>query len=144
MIYFDSSALVKKYVRESGSEKVFDLAAEADMLVTSKLTYPEIHSGIGRKRREKGIAEKDSKAALDMFESDWAAFLVIEFQDELLPVIKQLSSRHALKGADLVHLASVLWFRKAAREKITLVASDLQLLRAAKAEKIEVINPEEH
>ena len=143
MIYFDSSALVKKYVQEAGSEKVFDLIARAGMPVTAKLAYPEILAGLGRKRREKGIGEKDFKAAVETFESDWAAFLVIEFQDELLPVIKQLSLQYALKGADLVHLASAVWFKRASREKIQFVASDLQLLKAAKSEKIEVVNPED-
>ncbi len=142
MIYFDSSALVKKYVQEAGSEEVLALAAGEELLLSSKLAYPEILSGLGRKRREQGITEKDFKTAIELFEADWAAFLVIEFQDDLLTFIKQMCLRHALKGADLVHLASAVWFRKMAREKVTFVASDAQLLRAAKAEKLEIINPE--
>ncbi|MFH1146524.1 MAG: hypothetical protein V1736_02305, partial [Pseudomonadota bacterium] len=77
------------------------------------------------------------------FEADWKSFVIVEFQDELLPVMKRLAQKHALKGADLVHLSSVLWLRKAVREKMIFVASDVQLLRAAEAEKIEVINPEQ-
>jgi predicted nucleic acid-binding protein len=142
MLYVDSSALVKKYVLESGSDRVLKLLAQSGMAVTSKLAYPEILAGLSRKRREKGIAEKDYRAALADFESDWLALLIIEFQDELLPLIKQLLTKHALKGADAVHLASALWIQKAAKEKVSLVASDIQLLRAAKSEKLEIINPE--
>lgn len=142
MLYVDSSALVKKYVLEAGSDRVLKLLAQSGMAVTSKLAYPEILSGLGRKQREKGITEKDYREALVDFESDWLALLVIEFQDELLPLIKQLTTKHSLKGADLVHLASALWLQKATKEKVTFVASDIQLLHAAKAEKLEIVNPE--
>ena len=141
-LYVDSSALVKKYVQETGSDRVFNLLAQSGIAVTSKLAYPEILAGLNRKRREKGITEKDYREAVVDFESDWLALLIIEFQDELLPLIKQLLTKHSLKGSDTVHLASALWIQKAAKEKLSFVASDIQLLRAAKAEKLEIINPE--
>lgn len=143
MLYVDSSALVKKYVLEPGSDRVLKLLAKSGMAATSKLAYPEILAGLGRKRREKGITEKGYREALVDFESDWLALLIIEFQDELLPLIKQLTMKHSLKGADVVHLASALWIQKATKEKVSFVASDIQLLRAAKAEKLEIVNPEE-
>ena len=142
MIYLDSSALVKKYVFEPGSRRVLDLVSKASLRATSKLAWPEILSGLGRKRREKGITEKDYKRAAEVFVADWNSFLIVEFQDELLPLIQELSNRHALKGADLVHLASVLWLQEAAREQMILVASDAKLLKAAKDEELEVIDPE--
>ena len=134
MLYVDSSALVKKYVQEPGSDRVLKLLAQSGMTVTAKLAYPEILAGLNRKRREKGITEKDYRDALADFESDWLALLIIEFQDELLPLIKHLTAKHPLKGADSVHLASALWIQKASKEKVSFVASDIQLLRAAKAE----------
>jgi len=142
MIYFESSALVKKYVQEAGSEEVFSRMVKSGPVVTAKLAYPEILSSLARKRREKALTEKDYHGALGDFEEDWKEFLIIEFQDELLPVMKLLSSRHPLKGADLVHLGSAIWFGKAVREKITFVASDVQLLKIARQEKMEVVNPE--
>ncbi len=142
MLYLDSSALVKKYVQEPGSDRVHKLLAHSGMCVTSKLAYPEIMAGLNRKRREKEIADKDYREALAEFESDWLALLIVEFQDEILPFIKQLTTKHSLKGADSVHLASALWIQKAAKEKVSFVASDIQLLRAAKAEKLDVVNPE--
>ncbi len=142
MYYFDSSALVKKYIEESGSETVIELLRNAEMPVTSKLAYPEILSGFGRKKRDKEIGEKEYRTAVTNFEADWPALLIIEYQDELLEIIKLLAEKHPLKGADLVHLASVLWLQKAAREKLTLVASDIQLIKASMVEKVEIINPE--
>lgn len=108
----DSSALIKKYVLETGSENILRILDGPGIPVTSKLAYPEVLSGLGRKRREKGITEKDYRAAVNGFESDWEALLIIEFQDELFPLMRQLSSRRATKGADMVHLASAIWIKK--------------------------------
>jgi predicted nucleic acid-binding protein len=44
MIYFDSSALVKRYLREGGSESVNAILLSEKVIVTSKLAYPEIPS----------------------------------------------------------------------------------------------------
>jgi predicted nucleic acid-binding protein len=67
--------------------------------------------------------------------------LVIEFHDQLLDVIKRVMQRYPLKAADSVHLSSALWHRGAAKENITFVTSDVNLLRAAQAEKLKAINP---
>lgn len=140
--YFDTSALVKKYILEQGTERVVDLFEHNITAATSILTYPEMLSGIGRKRREGYISDKDFRTTLSKFEADWMAFFIIEFHDALLPVQRRLSNLHSLKGADLVHISSLLWMRDAAHDAVTLVASDMQLLQAAKLENVEFINPE--
>lgn len=142
MHYFDSSALVKKYIREAGTENVLAMLSRASLRITSKLAYPEIISCLSRKKRDKELADSDHRKALAAFEDDWQSFAIVEFQDELLPLMKQLTHKHPLKGADLVHLASLLWLQKAARESVVLVASDIMLLRAGKAEGVEIVNPE--
>jgi hypothetical protein len=141
MIYYDSSALVKKYAEEAGSDAVLRLIAQGGPVITSKLAYPEIIAGLGRKRREKALSEKDYQAALEDFDADWREFLIVELQDELLPVMRQLSSRHALKGADLVHLGSAVWFGKAVREKMTFAAADVHLLKIARLERMATVDP---
>ena len=44
MIYFDSSAMVKRYLDEDGSYKVNKMLDETSVVATSILTYPEILS----------------------------------------------------------------------------------------------------
>lgn len=142
MIYLDSSAFVKRYVQEKGSNKVTSILVDTPMVSTSKLTYPEIVSGLCRKRREKGIDEKDFHSGLNRFESDWGLLIIVEFQDELLPIIKRLSLKHALKGADTIHLASAIWLKDSVNEELSFVTSDIKLFKAAKKEGINTINPE--
>lgn len=58
MIYFDSSALVKRYVEEPGSDRVNSILANAGIVTTSKLTYPEILSAFARRHKVGEIPKK--------------------------------------------------------------------------------------
>lgn len=144
MIYYlDSSALVKRYIMEDGTDKMNSVIVGAQILVTSKLTYAEILSAFLKKYRAKELSEKHLLNVLEKFETDWAYFLVMEFGDELLPLIKKLIQKHYLRGADSVHLSSALWLKDAVKTDITFVASDLNLLEAANSETLQILNPAE-
>ena len=143
MIYLDSSALVKKYLEEKGTGRIKSLLKDADAVATSKLAYPELISAFVRKQRDRAISETELHQALVGFEGDLEAMLIIDLQDELFPFIKRTLKKYHLKGADSVHLASALWLEQGAKEDVLFVASDLNLLKAAKAERLEVLNPQE-
>jgi len=141
MIYFDSSALVKRYLREAGTESVNAILLSEKTIAISKLAYPEILSAFMRKHRAGELAQKPLRSVIDQFESDWKHFFIIEFHDDLFPAIKALIEKYPLKGADTVHLSSALWLKYTAREDVKFVASDLNLLKAAESENLHVINP---
>ena len=142
MIYFDSSALVKRYVEEPGSDMVQSLLDRGTSIATSKLAYPEIVSALTRKQRSGELTKRFLQAVIDQFEVDWAGMVVVEFHDELLPTVKSLLMKHQLRGADTVHLSSALWLKRAVQSDLSFVASDLDLLKAARAERLDVINPQ--
>jgi len=66
----------------------------------------------------------------------------VEFHDELLPGIELLIRKYPLKGADALHLSSALWLEKTVQEKVTFVASDESLLKAARSERLKIVNPQ--
>ncbi len=143
MIYLDSSALVKKYLKEKGTGRIKSLLKDANAVATSKLAYPELISAFVRKHRDRAISETELHQALGDFEGDLEAMLIIDLQDELFPFIKKILKKYHLKGADSVHLASALWLEQGTKEDVLFVASDLNLLKAAKAERLEILNPQE-
>ena len=142
MMYFDSSALVKRYVEEPGSDMVQSLLDRDTSIATSKLAYPEMVSALTRKQRSGELTKRFLQAVIDQFEVDWAGMVVVEFHNELLPTVKTLLMKHQLRGADTVHLSSALWLKRAVQSDLSLVASDLDLLKAARAERLDVINPQ--
>ncbi len=141
MIYLDSSALVKRYIEEEGSDKVNALLEDTSVAAASRLAYPEILAAITRRHRaaeiETGTFERIKKA----FKVDWTSLTVIEMHKEVFQFIDEVIAKHALKGADSIHLSTALWLRKVTKEDVVFVASDLELLKAAKAEKLSVCNP---
>lgn len=141
MIYFDSSALVKRYVEETGTNSVKSILSTGGEIATSKLTYPEILSALMRKVRAGEIERKKFNGIVEIFDKDWDHFLVLDFHNDLLQLVKVLIGKHPLKAADAIHLSSALWLKLSSKVDITFVASDLNLLKAAGAEKLQVMNP---
>jgi len=141
MIYFDSSAFVKRYVEEEGTNFVKSILGGNGLITTSKLTYPEILSALMRKVRAGEIERKTFNGIVNTFEKDWDHILVLDFHNDLLQIVKMLIEKHPLKAADAIHLSSALWLKLSSKAEVIFVASDSNLLKAARAEKLEVRNP---
>jgi predicted nucleic acid-binding protein len=141
MIYLDSSALVKRYLKETGTDVVNSIIVSSKAKATSKLSYPEILSAFARKHRTNEIGNGLLHSAINKFESDWTQLYVIEFSDEMLQPIKQVSQKYPLRASDTVHLASALWLRSSTKVDVTFVASDSRLLEAAQRENLQIVNP---
>ena len=142
MIYFDSSALVKRYLKEKGTDVVLSLTAQEEFVATSKLAYPELLSAFMRKRRAGELGEEPLQSVWDRLDADWPELFIIEMHDELLPIVKSLIGKYPLKGADSIHLASALWLESTTRTEVTFVASDMNLLNAATIENLKILNPQ--
>lgn len=140
MIYLDTSALVKKYVAEEGTESMVTIVQNS-VIVTSRLTYPEILSAFVRRSRAGDITSNKSKEILKDFESDWDCFTILDIHEELLPIVKHIIEKYSMKEADSIHLSSALWLKNIIREDIAFVASDINLLTAASSEGMSIINP---
>ncbi|MGH7854952.1 MAG: type II toxin-antitoxin system VapC family toxin [Candidatus Binatia bacterium] len=142
MTYFDTSALVKRFVQEKGSPVVHSLFKSAAGVATAKIAYAEIFAGLNRKLRERDLSKAQYSVACRQFENDWHAYVRVELQDDILLLARDLIQRHPLKGFDAVHLGSALCLRAALGEEMSFAAADKNLLRAAQIEKFDTINVE--
>jgi predicted nucleic acid-binding protein len=143
LIYLDTSALVKKYVMETGTDRVRALIKDEKGIITSKLTYAEICASFARKYREGGIEKRYYQKALMSFMNDWESLILVEVREELFPLIRKLTEAYPLRGADAIHLSSAIWIGEMIGEKLTFVASDTNLLNTAIREGLKMINPDE-
>ena len=152
MLYMDSSALVKHYIKETGSEAIqARIASETDASAvpfTSVLTYAEIHATLAKKARGKFVTLRELKRLWRDFDADWASGIsAIALDAGVLASIRDIVSHFPLSGADAVHLASALWLRdtvgaKASGATLTFATADLRLADAALRRKLEVFNPQ--
>jgi hypothetical protein len=135
MVYFDASALAKRYVREKGSLKVRRLLASG-LPATSRYSAVEIASALARRAREGAISREDGERAMAALREDLTAMLVVELTPEVVARAQALLQRHSLRAGDAVQLASCLHLRHELEESITLVVFDDRLAAAARKEKV--------
>lgn len=143
MNYLDTSALVKLFVQEKGSQAVRETVSRGGPAATAKIAYAEVHAGLARRRRQGDLSSVKYTTACRHFEEDWLASIRVDLHDEVLLIARELVRRRPLRAFDAIHLASALMLQSGLNEPVTFIAADARLLQAAAAEKLLVLNPEE-
>jgi predicted nucleic acid-binding protein len=140
MIYFDTSALAKKYLKsEKGRSKVLELLeSNPQHLVSSALTQLEVISALTRRQKDVSGFEQ----AIEAFNNDWEAFIVWTIDDEAIADAISLVRLYRLKAADAIHLATARSVVHHTKDKLLVVSSDQELLAAANKEGLLVVDPE--
>ena len=107
-MYFDSSAFVKLVVEETGSDLAVDMWDGCDAALSSRLAYPEVRAALAAAGRTRHLDGRGVATAERSWEQYWAATRPVELTAAVERQAGQLARRHALRGADAVHLASAL------------------------------------
>lgn len=144
LLFLDSSALVKRYLLESGSDAVNGLFHDADTrLIISTLALAEVSSAVVRR-----LPKADAEKIFADFDADAQNVLVIaSLDDEAALAAVDLVRRRRLRGCDAIQLAVALRIAKALiedeDEKVDFgfVCADDALNTAAKAEGLVAFNP---
>ncbi len=137
--YLDTSALVKLYVQEQGSEMVHKLVDEASVVATSKVAYAEARAALARGFRDGYIEEKDYRQVVAALQNDWPKCLVIEVTDSLVFLAGELAEKYCLRGFDAIHLASAVTLKTQVKKRIEAGCFDDRLWEALRAVDIKVL-----
>jgi hypothetical protein len=140
--YLDPSAWVKRYFDEAGSAAVAAVFEDAQRVACSRLGLVEIAATIARKGRDVGLSSATLDALLSQAYADFADFEAISPSDEIVKKAGLLAFARGLRMGDALHLASAMSL--AASEgmaSIVMVSADVELLAAAAAEGLTVLNP---
>ena len=140
IIYFDTSALVKLYVEETGSNRIRDITHRASVISTSKIAYPEARSSFARKRKEGGFSQNALRKIVEQLNRDWESYLLIEITDGLVRAAGDLAEKYLLRGFDSIHLASAVQLRNKIRSEISFSSTDLKLNQSAQKEGLSVVS----
>ena len=106
-VYLDTSALVKLYVAETGSDTVATLIQQAQIVTTSAVAYAEVRATLARLRRERRLTASGIAAARRSFERDWPSILSLDATAALCVEAGALAEQYGLRGFDSIHLASL-------------------------------------
>ena len=143
--YLDTSAVLKRYRTEKGTDVVTELyeaRTEGDSLLTSHFTCLEVESVAARALKGRLLTQRAYDSLPGAFARDLTEHL------DLLPVAGTLvneaiyaARRHAVRAADAIHVASAELAKRDSPDFV-FVASDHELLTAAEAAGMETFNPE--
>lgn len=151
--YFDTSALVKRYVAEPGSTWVRQICAPPQddvfhLIIIGEITVVEISAAFAILERTRSASHQVIEGAFEKFNADFEiAYQIVEITSDLLSVAAELARKHVLKAYDALQLALALAARDALTQEnltLTLVAGDNQLLQAAQREGLTTENPFDH
>jgi predicted nucleic acid-binding protein len=140
ILFLDTSALVKLYISEPGSERMCEVAARGETIAASVLAFAEIHATFARRSREELLLPAELEQLRLGFAEDWEKLTQMPVGAAVLKLVPGLCERHPLRGADAVHLASALLLHEEGLE-ILFACSDRHLLGAAAAEGLATFNP---
>lgn len=140
ILFLDTSALVKLYLVEPGSERMRGATTQEGPVAASHLAFAEIHATFARRSREEFLLAVEFEQLRLRFADDWEQLTQIPIGSEILALVPGLCERHPLRGGDALHLASALLLLQEGLE-VTFACSDRRLLDAAAAEGLATFDP---
>ena len=149
--FLDTSALIKHYVAEAGSQWVEAAIFEppGNMLLISRITVVEMRSALARRKREASIQAQDHADALSALSEDCLIrYRFVEFEEPVINLAGELLDRYVLRAYDAVQLASALVINgvliDADLAPLVFVSADSNLLASARAAGLQIDNPNLH
>lgn len=138
-VFFDSSALAKRYVEEKGSDRVDAILSAAAALGVSVICFPEVISALCRRRRERRLSKDEYVDAKRTLFFDLEDASVIGMTDPVIARSVELLERWPLRSSDALHVACATeWAAQ------LFVSADGRQCRAARAYglHVEELKPE--
>jgi len=147
--FLDSSALVKRYVNEAGSEWIQTVTTSGQPVLLARISWVEVLSAFARLQREGAWPASASATALRAFQYDWdTQYQVVELDQTVTQLAGQLVQRHPLRAYDSVQLASALKLQPTITQttgaNLVFVTADDRLLKVAESESLASDNPRAH
>lgn len=150
--YFDSSALIKRYLTETGSGRVLALADQSagHTFIVAEITRVEVAAAFAAHHRAPGgisRRERDDALSLLLRHCD-SEYHLAPLTPAIISRAVTLTQNHRLRGYDAVQLATALSTNEAllaaGLSGLTFVAADNDLLAAAQAEGLPTENPNDY
>jgi predicted nucleic acid-binding protein len=128
--YFDTSVLVKRYVKEAGSSASRKLLQRYRFL-SSALAPVEALSAISRRRIAGEITQRDFLAIRSRLHKDRNYWELVEVEAIVLSQAEELVQKTGLRTLDALHVASALTFQAASGLTIPFITADVRQREAA-------------
>ena len=129
--YFDTSALVKRYIDESGRREVLQLLRRHECVASAVLPV-ELRSALRRRVAEGTLEAARVPQILKRVSADRAYWTLVEVGAEVLRAAEKLVAVHPLRTRDAIHVASAQLFAAGVSQPdLMFVSADKRQIEAA-------------
>jgi len=127
--FFDSSAFVKRYIEETGSQDVETLYMAATELALSIVCVPEVVSALNRRVRERDLSRRQYETAKDNMFEDARDAEIVNLTPEVISTCTAILEASPVRAMDAIHVASAVQWGA----ELFVSADERQVLAAKKA-----------
>jgi len=107
-IFFDSSAFVKRYIREEGTDNVLTLCNQATELCLSGIALLEIISAFCRLQRENRVSSSQYQQLKALLMADIVDAAICDLSPDVIRHSIIALEENVLRGMDAIHIGSAL------------------------------------
>lgn len=121
--YFDTSAFLKIYVKESGSDKARN-AFKTHTVLSSAILPLECLSALTRRRQSNDFLETEFLKLQGFVRTGTRSVELVRVSDEVLAGAEAMTVRSAARALDAIHIASARLFKEATNIDLLFITSD--------------------
>jgi uncharacterized protein len=127
-VFLDTSAFVKRYVSEAGTDAVLEWCDKATEIILSGIALPEIISAFCRLHREGKITDTQYRQLKSLLLADIEDVAICDLTPAVLGLAISSLEKNVLRGMDAIHIGSAI----ALKADIFISADQRQLDAAAR------------
>lgn len=149
--FFDSSALVKRYIPETGSVWVISLHShqQKNRIFTAEITPIEIMSAVTRRKREGTLSARTARAIrLFLNRHVTREYIAFPLSNNIIQQAMDLQDAHITRAYDAVQVATAVSINRrltsASLQPLIFLSADNRLLAIAALEGLATENPNNH
>ncbi len=133
IIYFDTSALIKRYIREDRSEEVIALMNGTDVFCGSAaVTQVEMAAAMQKAVRISVTSSEIASIVWREFLDHWLSFTRLAVSSRTIERASDIAWRNKLRGYDSIQLASAMIWQETLQTPIVFATFDRDLWSAGK------------
>jgi predicted nucleic acid-binding protein len=132
LIYLDTSALLKRYIQETGSHELNSIWDNYEYSATSLVTKAEMGAALAKVVRHGVVDHSSAQEAWKQFLMDWQGLTLVRVDQKLVNMAADLTWQYPLRGFEAIQLASALSWQDLLEEPVTFATFDHRLCEVAR------------
>ena len=132
ILFCDTSALVKLYLSEAGSDDMLAEARKAYAIAVCRIAWVEAMAAMARRGREIPEDADVLDLARARLRDHWQSFIVVEVSQPVVEQAGEFADTFALRAYDAVQLAAAQTLSAMGDDGVRFACFDARLVKAAR------------